>query len=96
MQAKLEIEFCFYYLSKIQDVGAYNNTSDVVNRFYPCMMSGLAYYLSLKYSPERTQNLKMLYEDELLRAEAADGSETSTYMSAGLCSGFIVPSRRKT
>ena len=22
-------QFCFYYLSKIQDVGAYNNTSDV-------------------------------------------------------------------
>jgi hypothetical protein len=31
-------QFCFYYLSKIQDVGAYTNTSDVVNRFYPCMM----------------------------------------------------------
>jgi hypothetical protein len=25
-------QFCFYYLSKIQDVGAYTNTSDVVNR----------------------------------------------------------------
>ena len=31
-------QFCFYYLAKIQDVGAYNNTSDVVNRFYPCMI----------------------------------------------------------
>ena len=41
-------QFCFYYLSKIQDVGDYNNTSDVVNRFYPCMISGLAYYLSQK------------------------------------------------
>ena len=28
-------QFCFYYLAKIQDVGAYNHTSDVVNRFYP-------------------------------------------------------------
>ena len=74
-------QLCFYYLSKIQDVGAYNNTSDVVNRFYPCMMSGLAYYLSLKYSPERAQNLKLLYEDELLRAEAADGSSNSTYIT---------------
>jgi hypothetical protein len=38
-------QFCFYYLAKIQDAGSYNYTSDVVNRFYPCMMSGLAYYL---------------------------------------------------
>ena len=44
-------------------------------------MAGLAYYLSLKYAPDRTQNLKLLYEDELLRAEAADGSETSTYIT---------------
>ena len=51
-------QFCFYYLSKIQDVGAYNNTSDVVNRFYPCMMSGLAYYLSLKYSPEMKSRIR--------------------------------------
>ena len=50
-------QFCFYYLSKIQDVGAYTNTSDVVNRFCPCMMSGLAYYLSQKYSPAMSQEL---------------------------------------
>ena len=38
------------------------------------MISGLAYYLSIKYSPERTQELKLLYEDELKRAESEDGS----------------------
>ena len=51
-------QFCFYYLAKIQDAGSYNYTSDVVNRFYPCMMSGLAYYLSQKYSPAMSQELK--------------------------------------
>ena len=74
-------QFCFYYLSKIQDVGAYNNTSDVVNRFYPCMMSGLAYYLSLKYSPEMSQELERRYESELLRALDADNQGTSTFIS---------------
>ena len=74
-------QFCFYYLSKIQDVGAYNNTSDVVNRFYPCMMSGLAYYLSLKYSPDRSQELERRYESELLRALDADNQGTSTFIS---------------
>ena len=74
-------QFCFYYLSKIQDVGAYTNTSDVVNRFYPCMMSGLAYYLSLKYSPDRSQELERRYESELLRALDADNQGTSTFIS---------------
>ena len=74
-------QLCFYYLSKIQDVGAYNNTSDVVNRFYPCMMSGLAYYLSLKYSPEMSQELERRYESELLRALDADNQGTSTFIS---------------
>ena len=74
-------QLCFYYLSKIQDVGAYNNTSDVVNRFYPCMMSGLAYYLSLKYSPDRSQELERRYESELLRALDADNQGTSTFIS---------------
>ena len=74
-------QFCFYYLSKIQDVGDYNNTSDVVNRFYPCMMSGLAYYLSLKYSPDRSQELERRYESELLRALDADNQGTSTFIS---------------
>ena len=74
-------QFCFYYLSKIQDVGAYNNTSDVVNRFYPCMMSGLAYYLSLKYSPATSQELERRYESELLRALDADNQGTSSFIS---------------
>ena len=74
-------QFCFYYLSKIQDVGAYTNTSDVVNRFYPCMMSGLAYYLSQKYSPDRSQELERRYESELLRALDADNQGTSTFIS---------------
>ena len=74
-------QFCFYYLSKIQDVGAYNNTSDVVNRFYPCMMSGLAYYLSQKYSPAMSQELERRYESELLRALDADNQGTSTFIS---------------
>jgi len=74
-------QFCFYYLSKIQDVGAYNNTSDVVNRFYPCMISGLAYYLSQKVSPDRSQELERRYESELLRALDADNQGTSSFIS---------------
>ena len=74
-------QFCFYYLAKIQDVGGYSHTSDVVNRFYPCMMSGLAYYLSMKVSPERTQELERIYESEMLRALDADNQGTSSFIS---------------
>ena len=74
-------QFCFYYLARIQDAGAYNFTSDVDNRFYPCMMSGLAYYLSMKVSPERTQELERIYESEMLRALDADNQGTSSFIS---------------
>ena len=71
----------FYYMGKIEDAGAYTNTSDTIFRFYPALISGLAYYLSMKYSPEQTPNLKLIYEDEMLRAMKADGEQTSTYIT---------------
>ena len=74
-------QLCFFYLARIQDVGAYTNTADVVYRFYPCMISGLAYYLSIKYSPDRTEGLRLLYEDELARALNEDSQGTSSFIT---------------
>ena len=54
----------FYYTKRIDDVGAYTNATDVPYRFVPCMTAGLAFYLALKYAPQRTQELKLLYEDQ--------------------------------
>ena len=71
----------YYYVKRIQDAGDYTNDADVPYRFVPCMTAGLAYYLAIKYAPDRTQMLKMLYEDELQRALEEDGSSTSTYIS---------------
>jgi len=71
----------FYYTKRIDDVGSYTNATDVPYRFVPCMITGLSFYLSQKYAPQRTQELKMLYEDELLRAEDEDGSSNSTYIA---------------
>jgi len=45
------------------------------------MCSGLAFYLSQKYAPDRIQPLKLLYEDELARALIEDGSESSSYIT---------------
>jgi len=71
----------YYYVKRIQDVGDYTNATDVPYRFVPCMLSGLAYYLSVKYAPQRTQELKLLYEDELQRALQEDGSSSSSYIT---------------
>ena len=71
----------FYYIKRIQDVGAYTNATDMPFRFVPCMVSGLAYYLSMKYQPQLTQNLKLIYEDEFQRALAEDGSASSTFFT---------------
>jgi len=70
-----------YFVKRIQDAGDYTNASDVPYRFVPCMSSGLAFYLSQKYNPELTQNLKLLYEDELARALSEDGSPSSSYIT---------------
>jgi len=71
----------FYYVKRIQDTGAYTNATDVPYRFVPCMCSGLAYYLSIKKAPQRTQELKLLYEDELQRALQEDGSSSSSFIT---------------
>ena len=71
----------FYYVKRIQEAGAYTNDADVPYRFVPCMIAGLAYYLSMKYAPERIQPLKLIYEDELNRALIEDGSSSSSYIT---------------
>ena len=71
----------FYYIKRIQDVGAYTNATDMPFRFVPCMVSGLAYYLSMKYAPQMTQQMKLFYEDEFQRALQEDGSASSTFIT---------------
>tara|TARA_E500000318_G_scaffold2925_1_gene3518 strand:- start:33 stop:761 length:729 start_codon:yes stop_codon:yes gene_type:complete len=71
----------FYYVKRIQDVGNYTNATDVPYRFVPCMCSGLAYYLAQKFRPDLTQQMKLLYEDELQRALQEDGSPSSSYIT---------------
>ena len=71
----------FFFIKRIQDVGDYTNATDVPFRFIPCMVSGLAYYLAQKFKPELVQQMKLVYEDELSRALAEDGSASSTYIT---------------
>ena len=70
-----------YFVKRIQDVDAtYTDATDVPFRFVPCMASGLSFYLAQKYAPQRAQELKLFYEDELARALSEDGSSTSVHI----------------
>ena len=70
-----------FYTKRIEDAGIFTNASQVPYRFVPCMTAGLAIYLSQKFAPQRAQEMKLFYEDELARALAEDGSPSSTYIT---------------
>jgi hypothetical protein len=71
----------YYVIKRIQDAGSYTNESDIVFRFLPCLVAGLAYYLAMKNSPELVQQNKLIYEDQLKRALDEDGQRASTFIT---------------
>ena len=70
-----------YFTKRIEDSGDYTNVGQIPYRFVPCMVAGLAFYLSQKYSPQLSQQMKLYYEDELARSLAEDGSASSTFIT---------------
>jgi hypothetical protein len=71
-------------LTRIDDADTFTNTVDVPFRFYPCLAAGLAYYLSIKKSPDRIQLLKAIYDEEFERAMAEDRDRASFNVSPNL------------
>ena len=67
----------YYRIRRIQDGGVYTNTTDVNFRFLPCLTSGLAYQLALKYAPDRIGVLKQIYEEDFQRAALEDRDTAS-------------------
>ena len=57
--------FVYWRLKRIQDAGGGVNTMAVPFRFLPCMVAGLAYYLSMKVpgAIDRMQPLKAQYDE---------------------------------
>jgi len=74
----------FNRLTRVQDADTYTNTFEVPFRFYPCLSAGLAYYLSIKRAPDRTQLLKTIYEEEFDRAAVEDRDRASFTIQPGL------------
>jgi hypothetical protein len=67
----------YFYINRIQDAGDYTDNADVPFYFLPCLVSGLAYYMSLKRSPALTANLKAVYDEEFNRTADANRERVS-------------------
>ena len=67
----------FNKIVRMDDADKATNTMDMPFRFFPCFAAGLAYYISLKRAPERTAQLKAIYEEEFRRAADQDEDRSS-------------------
>jgi hypothetical protein len=69
----------YWRLRRIQDAGGGANTMDVPFRFIPCLVAGLAYYLSLKVPGglERQPMLKAQYDESWMDAAYEDREKAS-------------------
>jgi hypothetical protein len=66
--------FVYWRLRRIQDSGGGVATQDIPFRFLPCMVAGLAYYLSMKLPDalERMPMLKQQYDEAWMQAADED------------------------
>jgi hypothetical protein len=73
-------QFVYYRLRRIQDAGNGVTVEDIPFRFIPCMVAGLASYLSMKLPnvmPDRIQMLKADYEQAFQLAADEDREKAS-------------------
>lgn len=67
--------FVYYRLRRMQDAGTGVTDQDIPFRFIPCMVAGLAYYISMKkpeVAPDRIMMLKQDYEQQFQLASEED------------------------
>lgn len=77
-------------LVRMDDASAGVNTLEIPFRFYPCLAAGLAYYISMKKAPERTQLLKAVYDEEFIRAASEDRDRASLNLTPGRSSYRVI------
>lgn len=67
--------FVYWRMRRVQDAGTGVTDQDIPFRFIPCMVAGLAYYISLKkpeVTPDRIMMLKQDYEQQFQLAADED------------------------
>ena len=71
--------FVYFRMRRVQDAGNGVETPDVVFRFLPCLVAGLAYHIAMKV-PElapRVDMLKAAYDEQYVLAAGEDREKTS-------------------
>jgi hypothetical protein len=72
--------FVYWRMRRVQDAGSGTNIGDIPFRFIPCLVAGLAFYLSQKLpdvDPNRIPMLKADYEQQWTLAEQEDREKAS-------------------
>jgi len=72
--------FVYWRMRRIQDVGGGVRTQDIPFRLLPCLVSGLAYHMSMKLPQipqDRIMMLKAAYEEQWLMASTEDREKAS-------------------
>jgi len=78
--------FGYYYMERIEDSGSpATNNMDIPARYIPCLVSALAYRLSLKYptANERAAVLKTEYESQWELASSGGRDKASLFIAPG-------------
>ena len=74
-------DYVLYYwrMRRIEDAGSGIQTSDMNFRFFPCLVAGLAYYISMKLPEmiDRVPLLKAVYDEQFEMAAGEDREKTS-------------------
>jgi len=68
----------YYAMLRMKDSGAYTNNNEIPFSFLPCLTAGLAYYIAMKYAPDRITILKQVYEEEFKRAADTNRENVSS------------------
>ena len=71
--------FVYFRMRRVQDAGNGAETPDIVFRFLPCLVAGLAYHIAMKV-PElapRIEMLKAVYDEQYALAAGEDREKTS-------------------
>ena len=71
--------FVYFRMRRIQDAGSGVETADVVFRFLPCLVAGLAYHIAMKVPDlaPRVDMLKKAYDEQYALAAGEDREKTS-------------------
>ena len=73
----------YYAILRMKDSGDYINNNEIPFSFLPCLTAGLAYYIAMKYAPDRVGMLKSVYEEEFRRAADTNREDVSSRFVPG-------------